>query len=24
VAINQAGTGVLFVNDGTNVLELLH
>jgi hypothetical protein len=24
VAINQAGTGVLFVNDGTNVLQLLH
>jgi sugar lactone lactonase YvrE len=24
VAINQAGTGVLFVNDGTNTLELLH
>jgi hypothetical protein len=24
VAVNQAGTGVLFVNDGTNVLELLH
>jgi len=24
VAINQAGNGVLFVNDGTNVLELLH
>jgi hypothetical protein len=24
LAINQAGTGVLFVNDGTNVLELLH
>ena len=24
VALNQAGTGVLFVNDGTNVLELLH
>jgi hypothetical protein len=23
VAINQAGTGVLFVNDGTNVLQLL-
>jgi hypothetical protein len=23
VAVNQAGTGVLFVNDGTNVLELL-
>ena len=24
VAVNQAGNGVLFVNDGTNVLELLH
>jgi hypothetical protein len=24
VAVNRAGTGVLFVNDGTNVLELLH
>jgi hypothetical protein len=24
VAIDQAGTGVLFVNDGTNTLELLH
>jgi len=24
VAVNQAGTGVLFVNDGTNVLESLH
>ena len=24
VAINQAGNGVLFVNDGTNTLELLH
>jgi len=24
VAVNQAGTGVLFVNDGTNTLELLH
>jgi hypothetical protein len=24
VAVNQAGTGVLFVNDGTNVLDLLH
>jgi hypothetical protein len=24
VAVDQAGTGVLFVNDGTNVLELLH
>jgi hypothetical protein len=24
LAVNQAGTGVLFVNDGTNVLELLH
>ena len=24
VVINQAGTGVLFVNDGTNVLQLLH
>jgi hypothetical protein len=24
VAVNQAGTGVLFVNDGTNALELLH
>jgi hypothetical protein len=24
VAIDQAGTGVLFVNDGTNVLQLLH
>jgi hypothetical protein len=24
VAVNQAGNGVLFVNDGTNTLELLH
>jgi hypothetical protein len=24
VAVDRAGTGVLFVNDGTNVLELLH
>ena len=24
VAVNSAGTGVLFVNDGTNVLDLLH
>jgi hypothetical protein len=24
VAINQSGSGVLFVNDGTNTLELLH
>lgn len=24
VAVNQAGTGVLYVNDGTNTLELLH
>lgn len=24
VAVSQAGTGVLFVNDGTNVLDLLH
>jgi len=24
VAIDQAGTGVLFVNDGTNILQLLH
>jgi sugar lactone lactonase YvrE len=24
LAINQAGTGVLFVNDGTNALEVLH
>jgi sugar lactone lactonase YvrE len=24
VAVNQAGTGILFVNDGTNTLELLH
>lgn len=24
VAVDQAGTGVLFVNDGTNTLELLH
>jgi hypothetical protein len=24
VAVNQAGTGVLFVNDGTNILESLH
>jgi hypothetical protein len=24
VAVNQAGNGILFVNDGTNTLELLH
>ena len=24
VAVNAAGTGILFVNDGTNILELLH
>jgi hypothetical protein len=24
LAVNQSGTGVLFVNDGTNVLDLLH
>jgi hypothetical protein len=24
LAVNQAGTGVLFVNDGTNALEVLH
>lgn len=24
VAVDQAGSGILFVNDGTNTLELLH
>jgi hypothetical protein len=24
VAVSEGGTGVLFVNDGTNVLDLLH